>query len=428
MGNMFVWISLIAGFLLGIASLWLLTQSKKIRDLKKELLSEQKTNEAMSQENIDFRIKLNTAEEIIKQSKALQQSAQADFKVIANEILEEKAKRFTDLNQTNINQILTPLKEEIKTFQNKLDEVSKQDIAQQATLRTELQHIKELNSVMTKEAHELTTALKGQSKQQGTWGETVLGNILERSGLREGKDFKSEKHFNIDEGRQRPDVVVYLPQHKHLIIDAKVSLNAYLRYVKAEDEGERKMALKEHVKAVSDRIKELSDRDYFKLPGLNSPEIVFMFIPIESAFVEALRANDILFQEAIEAQHVLVATPTTLLTSLNIVKQLWRFEEQNTYTKILAEQASKFHKKLTSFLENLLAIGQSLNKSKEVFDRAIGQFYSGKNNLINQAKEFEKLGVLVQKKLPEELVDKAAMELAYIPEKPDTEKPNEDGL
>jgi DNA recombination protein RmuC len=396
--------------------------------LRKTNKINQHTINQLNETIVEYRIKLSTAEETKKQADAWEQSAQNQFKVLANEILEEKTKRFTEQNQVNLSQLLTPLKDNIQTFQQKLDEMHKQEIAQQATLKTELQHIKELNSVMTKEAHELTTALKGQSKQQGTWGETVLGNILERSGLREGQDFKSEKHFNIDEGRQRPDVVVYLPQNKHLIIDAKVSLNAYLRYVKAEDEETRKIALKEHVKAVSDRIKELSDRDYFKLPGLNSPEIVFMFIPIESAFVEALRANDILFQEAIEAQHVLVATPTTLLTSLNIVKQLWRFEEQNTYTKILAEQASKFHKKLTSFLENLLAIGQSLNKSKEVFDKAIGQFYSGKNNLINQAKEFEKLGVLVQKKLPEELVDKAAMELAYIPEKLDTEKPNEDGL
>lgn len=413
---------------LSIALLTILVMGIILLRLRKTNKSDQHTINQLNETIVEYRIKLSTAEETKKQADAWEQSAQNQFKVLANEILEEKTKRFTEQNQVNLSQLLTPLKDNIQTFQQRLDEMHKQEIAQQATLRTELQHIKELNSVMTKEAHELTTALKGQSKQQGTWGETVLGNILERSGLREGKDFKSEKHFNIDEGRQRPDVVVYLPQNKHLIIDAKVSLNAYLRYVKAEDEGARKIALKEHVKAVSDRIKELSDRDYFKLPGLNSPEIVFMFIPIESAFVEALRANDILFQEAIEAQHVLVATPTTLLTSLNIVKQLWRFEEQNTYTKILAEQASKFHKKLTSFLENLLAIGQSLNKSKEVFDKAIGQFYSGKNNLINQAKEFEKLGVLVQKKLPEELVDKAAMELAYIPEKLDTKKPNEDDL
>lgn len=385
----------------------------------------QQTIHQLNETIVNYRIQLNTAEETKKQADALAQSAHNQFKVLANDILEEKTKRFTEQNQVNISQLLTPLQSNIQAFQQKLDEMYKHDIAQQATLSTELQHIKELNSVMTKEAHELTTALKGQSKQQGTWGETVLGNILERSGLREGKDFKSEKHFTVEEGRRRPDVVVYLPQHKHLIIDAKVSLNAYLRYVRAEDEATRKIALDEHVRAVSDRIKELSNRDYFKLPGLNSPEIVFMFIPIESAFVEALRANDLLFQKAIEEQHVLVTTPTTLLTSLNIVKQLWRFEEQNAHTKILAEQAGKFHQKLTSFLENLLGIGRSIDKSKEIFDKAMGQFYCGKNNLINQAKALEKLGVSVQKKLPEELVDKAAMELAYIAETSETKKQND---
>lgn len=405
-----------------IALVTLLVLSIVLFRLRKAHQVAQQTIYQLNETIVNYRIQLNTAEETKKQADALAQSAHNQFKVLANDILEEKTKRFTEQNQVNISQLLTPLQSNIQAFQQKLDEMYKHDIAQQATLRTELQHIKELNSVMTKEAHELTTALKGQSKQQGTWGETVLGNILERSGLREGKDFKSEKNFNVEEGRRRPDVVVYLPQHKHLIIDAKVSLNAYLRYVRAEDEATRKIALEEHVRAVSDRIKELSDRDYFKMPGLNSPEIVFMFIPIESAFVEALRANDLLFQKAIEEQHVLVTTPTTLLTSLNIVKQLWRFEEQNAHTKILAEQAGKFHQKLTSFLENLLGIGRSIDKSKEIFDRAMGQFYCGKNNLINQAQALEKLGVSVQKKLPEELVDKAAMELAYITETLETKK------
>jgi len=416
MGNMFVWISLIAGFLLGIASLWLLTQSKKIRDLKKELLSEQKANEAMSQENIDFRIRLNTAEEIIKQSKALQQSAQADFKVIANEILEEKTKRFTDLNQTNINQILTPFKEAIKEYHVKLDESSKQGSILQAKLEKDLQYFKEAGTSMTKEAHELSVALKGEAKQRGIWGEMMLSNILERSGLREGKDFIREKQFDGEEGRKRPDVIVNLPQNKHLIIDAKVSLNDYMRYVNAENELEREQALKDHVKAMIARIKELSDRDYFKSLGLNSPEVVFMFVPIEYAFVEAFRANDLLFQKAIEEQHVLVATPTTLLTSLNIVKQLWRFEEQNAHTKKLVVHASDFYNKLNGFLAKLLEVGQALDKSKEVFDKALGQFYNGKGNLLNKAKEFQKLGVLVQKELPEKLMEKASLELEYFPE------------
>lgn len=337
------------------------------------------------------------------------------FKSLANDILEEKSKRFTEQNQTNIGQLLNPLKERMTEFKAKVEEIHIKDTEQQATLKAELGQLKDLNRQMTEEAHGLATALKGQAKKQGNWGELVLGNVLDRSGLREGKDFKREVSFNTEDGRKRPDVVIYLPQAKHLVIDAKVSLNAYTRYVNAEDDLLRQQALQEHVNAVASRIQELSNRAYFELPGLNTPEMVFMFIPIESAFVEALRADETLFQKAIE-QNVLVATPTTLLTSLNIVRQLWRFEEQNAHTAELADRAGKVYKKLVSFLGSMEAVGKQLDKAKESFGTAMGQLYTGKGNLIGQAKEFEKLGVSVQTPLPDHLVAKAALELEHLPE------------
>lgn len=337
------------------------------------------------------------------------------FKSLANDILEEKSKRFTEQNQTNIGQLLNPLKDRIMEFKTKVEEIHTKDTEQQATLKAELTQLKDLNRQMTEEAHGLATALKGQAKKQGNWGELVLGNVLDRSGLREGQDFKREVSFNTEEGRKRPDVIIYLPQSKHLVIDAKVSLNAYTRYVNAEDDIIRQQALQEHVSAVASRIQELSNRAYFELPGLNSPEMVFMFIPIESAFVEALRADENLFQKAIE-QNVLVATPTTLLTSLNIVRQLWRFEEQNAHTAELADRAGKVYKKLVTFLGSMETVGKQLDKAKESFNSAMGQLYTGKGNLIGQAKEFEKLGVSVQTPLPEHLVAKAALELEHLPE------------
>jgi len=337
------------------------------------------------------------------------------FKSLANDILEEKSKRFTEQNQTNIGQLLNPLRDRIMEFKTKVEEIHTKDTEQQATLKAELTQLKDLNRQMTEEAHGLATALKGQAKKQGNWGELVLGNVLDRSGLREGQDFKREVSFNTEEGRKRPDVIIYLPQSKHLVIDAKVSLNAYTRYVNAEDDIIRQQALQEHVSAVASRIQELSNRAYFDLPSLNSPEMVFMFIPIESAFVEALRADENLFQKAIE-QNVLVATPTTLLTSLNIVRQLWRFEEQNAHTAELADRAGKVYKKLVTFLGSMEAVGKQLDKAKESFNSAMGQLYTGKGNLIGQAKEFEKLGVSVQTPLPEHLVAKAALELEHLPE------------
>ncbi len=337
------------------------------------------------------------------------------FKSLANDILEEKSKRFTEQNQTNIGQLLHPLKERIAEFKSKVEEIHNQDTAQQATLKAELSQLKDLNLKMTAEAHDLATALKGQAKKQGNWGELILGNVLDRSGLREGADFKREVSFNTEDGRKRPDVIIYLPQNKHLVVDAKVSLNAYTRYVNAENDIDREFALREHVAAIGSRIQELSNRSYFELPGLNTPEMVFMFIPIESAFVEALRADENLFQKAIE-QNVLVATPTTLLTSLNIVRQLWRFEEQNAHTAELADRAGKVYKKLVTFLGSLEGVGRQLDRARESYDQAMGQLVHGKGNLISQAKDFERLGVSVQSALPENLVARAALELEQATE------------
>lgn len=336
------------------------------------------------------------------------------FKAAANEILEEKAKRFTEQNQTNIGQILDPLRERLSEFKAKVEEIHTKDTEQQATLRSELGQLKELNRQITEEAHGLAVALKGEKKKQGNWGELILENVLASSGLREGVDFKREKNFNTEEGRKRPDAVIYLPQNKHLVIDAKVSLNAYTRYVNAETVVEREQALREHVDAVASRIRELSSRAYFDLPGLNTPEMVFMFIPIESAFSEALCAEPSLFEEAIR-DNVLVATPTTLLTSLNIVRQLWRFEEQNANTAALAERANGVYKKLCSFLKSMEAVGTQLDNAKESFNTAMGQLYTGKGNLIKQAKDFERLGVAVQATLPAQLAAKADLELDHLP-------------
>jgi DNA recombination protein RmuC len=205
-------------------------------------------------------------------------------------------------------------------------------------------------------------------------------------------------------------VIVYLPQQKHLIIDAKTSLAAYTRYVNAENDLERQQALEEHAQAVSARISELADRDYYKLPGLNSPEVVIMFIPIESAYVEALRFDNTLYQRAIE-RNVLVATPTTLLTSLNIVRQLWRFEDQNKHTAELANRAERFYSKLNNFLTSMQEVGKQLDKAKGSYEKAFSQLYSGKGNLIKQASEFKDLGVSVQKELPDELIELALLEV-----------------
>lgn len=336
------------------------------------------------------------------------------FKSLASEILEEKSTKFVEVNREKLDEILNPFREKLGEFRKRVEAIHTHEAEQRGALNAELANLKTVSMQMTTEAHELATALKGQAKKQGNWGELILGNVLDRSGLREGIDFRREVTFNTDEGRQRPDVIVYLPQSKHLIIDAKVSLNAYTRFINAEDDVLRQQALGEHVSAFADRISELSQRNYFKLPGLNSPEMVVMFVPVESAFAEAVRADEELIQRAIE-KNILLATPTTLLMSLKIVRQLWQFEERNKHTAELSERAAKVYNKLRTFLESMEQLDKSLVGARKAYDTAINQLVSGKDNLIKQANTFKDLGVSVAAALPSPLVARADLELDYTP-------------
>ncbi len=306
------------------------------------------------------------------------------------------------------------MKTEIKGFKERIEAIHKDDISQRSSLKTELLNLQKLNQDITEQAGKLTNALRNEKKKQGNWGELILENVLDSSGLRLDEDYRLQKSYKNAEGNtQFPDAVVKLPQGKNLIIDAKTSLNAYTDYVNCEDEEQAQYYLAAHVKAVGERITELSDKHYFKIPEINSPEIVIMFIPVESAYVEALRFDDSLYQRAIE-NNVLVATPTTLLTSLNIVRQLWRFEDQNKHTAELARRADLFYQKLNGFLVSMQGVGKQLDKAKDSYEKAFGQLYSGRGNLIKQASEFKDLGVAVQKELPAELVSKANLELEAV--------------
>lgn len=334
-----------------------------------------------------------------------------EFENLANEILERKGKAFSELSQKNISGLLHPIQSEMKGFREKVESIHRFDTEQRASLRTELVQLQNLNREITDQASKLTQALQSQKKLQGNWGELMLENVLEGAGLRLGHDYTREQSFNTEEGRRRPDAVVYLPQRKHLVIDAKTSLSAYVRYVNAENEATRQGALAEHARAVSERISELADKHYYDLPGLNSPEVVVMFIPVESAYVEALKFDPTLYQRAIE-HNVLVATPTTLLTSLNIVRQLWRFEDQSRHSAELASRAEKFYNKLRLFLESMQDVGQKIDGARDSYDQAMNRLISGRGNLIKQTAEFSELGVAVKKELPAELVDRARLELS----------------
>lgn len=347
------------------------------------------------------------------------------FQLLANEILEKKSQALTENNKQGLHSVINPFQQSINAFKKEVQDIHHRESTQRSELKKELEHLKALNQQITTEAHELSTALKGQKKIQGNWGELVLENVLDRSGLQLGKDYQREASFRTEAGRQRPDVLVHLPQDKHLIIDAKVSLNAYTRYINSEEEQDRQLALADHVQAMRDRIKELADRDYYKIPGLNSPEVVFMFVPIESAFVEALKADESLFQNAIE-QNVLVATPTTLLTSLNIVRQLWRYEDQNKHTAALAKKAEGVFNKLNTFLKSFEDVKKGLDKAGEAYSKAENQLLSGKGNLVKQVGEFKNLAPAIKSELPGYFVEKAELEVDFIAkDETDAESSNE---
>ncbi|MCP3686903.1 MAG: DNA recombination protein RmuC [Gammaproteobacteria bacterium] len=369
-------------------------------------LSEQALKMELQKEQEMSAQKLQQLEDSRKQLKT-------EFENLANSILKTSQMQFGQQSREGLDLFLKPFRQQVTDFKTRVEEIHSKELVQRAELKTELKQLQELNRQMSEEASQLSTALKGEKKTQGNWGELILENVLDRSGLAEGRDFHRERSFNTEDGRRRPDVVVDLPEGKNLIIDAKVSLNAYTRYVNAEDDAERKLAIKEHTAAFSERMNELSEKNYFDLPGIKSPEMVFMFVPIESAFVEAIKFDDRLFQTAIE-KRVLITTPTTLLTSLNIVRQLWRFEDQNKHTAKLADSASKVYNQLRLFLESMDILGDQLDRAQNTYRKARDQLTSGKGNLVKRVAEFEKLGVAVKKEMPEAFVEQASLEMATL--------------
>lgn len=339
------------------------------------------------------------------------QQLKIEFEQLAAQIFEARSKTFSEQSNQSLHTLLNPFREQIEGFRRKVEDIHRAETIQTTELKQELKHLKELNTQITQETHDLTVALKGDKKMQGNWGELILENILERAGLELNKDFSLQKHiYSAEDEKQVPDVIINLPQQKHLIIDAKVSLNAYARAVNAEDALEQQLALKEHIKAVGQRIKELSERFYYNSPNINSPEIVIMFIPIEPAFIEAFKADESLFQKAVE-QNILVATPTTLLTCLTIVRQLWRLENQSRNTIELASLAGKVYDKLRTFLASMDVIDKSLLNAQDAYKRAKNQLTDGKGNLVKLVDDFLELGVAVKSEISDEWQDRAELGL-----------------
>lgn len=329
------------------------------------------------------------------------------FKVLANEILEDKTKRFTEQNQTNISQLLEPLKVKITEFQGQVQEVYVQEGKDRSALTEQVKQLMLLNNQLSKDAHNLTSALKGQTKTQGNWGELILERVLEASGLRKGHEYDvQESHTRADGTRAQPDVVVHLPEDKHLIIDAKVSLNAYEEYANTETDQQRDAAMKRHLESVRSHIRELSEKNYQQLYGLKSLDFVLMFIPIEPAFMLAISHDSDLWQDAWR-RNVLLVSPSTLLFVVRTVAHLWRQEQQNRNAQEIANRGAELYDKLAGFVEDLEGLGVKLQQAQKAYDGAYNKFAGGRGNVIRQAEMLKELGVKPTKQLPQKMVDAA---------------------
>lgn len=327
------------------------------------------------------------------------------FKSLANDILDEKSKKFTEQNQINIGQLLDPLRTKLHEFQGKVEEVYVQEGKDRSALAEQVRQLMDLNQVLSQDAKNLTSALKGSSKTQGNWGELILERVLEASGLRKGHEYDvQESHVREDGTRAQPDVVVHLPEDRHLIVDAKVSLLAYEACVSAEDDNERQLAIKRHLDSVRAHMKGLSSKNYQTLYGLKSLDFVLMFVPIEPAFMMAITHDQDLYMEAL-SKNVLLVSPSTLLFVVRTVAHLWRQEAQSRNAQDIAKRGAELYDRLSAFVVDLERVGDRLRLTQESYSDARNKLYTNKGNVIRQAEMLKQLGVKPTKSMPPAVLD-----------------------
>lgn len=334
-----------------------------------------------------------------------------EFHQLAGRIFEDRQRAFSVQSRDSLEALLRPFREQVDQFRRRVEELHGQEQRERGSLKAQLEQLAGLNARLGDEAGELARALKGDRKMQGNWGELMLETVLERSGLRRDIEYRREVSLHGEQGRQRPDAVIYLPEERHLIIDAKVSLTAWTRVVNADDDAEREVALKAHLQSLRDHVSGLAAKAYPDLPGLNSPDFVFLFVPVEPAFAAAFERDPDLFQDAFSRQVVLV-TPTTLLASLRTVAGLWSLERQNDNARLIGERAERLLTKFSGFVESLEDMGRHLERARESHRQAMGRLSTGQGSLVAQAGELQRLGVRMRKPLPAHLRRAAAEETA----------------
>ncbi|WP_055448461.1 DNA recombination protein RmuC [Lacinutrix mariniflava] len=366
-------------------------------------------NEELARKNADLenlkKLNLKRDEEV----ELRQEQLRKDFELLATKILDEKSEKFTLQNKENIKNILNPLQEKILTFEKKVDDTQKESISMHSALKEQLLGLKDLNQQMTKEATNLTRALKGDSKMQGNWGELVLERVLEKSGLEKDREYFVQQHFTREDGsRVLPDIVLHLPDNKKMIIDSKVSLTDYERYVNAEDE-DRDTYLKAHINSIRRHVDQLSEKKYEDLYDIESPDFVLLFVPIEPAFAVAINADNSLYNKAFE-KNIVIVTPSTLLATLRTVDSMWNNEKQQQNAIEIARQAGALYDKFHGLVTDLTGVGKKIDDAKKDYSAAMNKLVEGKGNLVTSVEKIKKLGAKAKKSLPETIIKRAQID------------------
>lgn len=406
------------GFLLA----WLFFRSKTNRvDLG--VLAE--NNERLQIETTELKEQLNKAQELKienaaevarlkqqiehleKQADEQEKRLREQFENLANKIMDEKSKKFVDQNKINLGEILNPLKERIQSFEKKVQESSMESGRWNAALKQQIEGLSRLNEKINQEAENLTKALKGDTKAQGNWGEFILESILERSGLVKGREYVVQESFNDERGKRfQPDVIVNLPENKQVIIDSKVSLVAYERYVSAEDKTEQEAQLKQHILSIRRHVKQLSEKAYQNIEGVDGLDFVLLFIPIESAFSVAVQNDSTLFNDAYE-KNIVVVSPTTLIATLRTIANIWKNEYQSQNALEIARQSGNLYDKFVGFTSDLVRVGKAMDTAKGSYEDAMNKLSTGTGNLIGRVEKIKKLGAKASKSMDNKLLDRA---------------------
>lgn len=382
-----------------------LTQVNAERDAlrrEKDALSIQLTKSETDFDNLVERMR-----EQRQETDELREKFTKEFENLANKILEEKSNKFTEQNRENLKNILSPLQEKIHLFEKKVEDTHKESIDYHAALRQQILGLREMNEAMSRETLNLTRALKGDAKMQGNWGELILERVLEKSGLEKDREYFVQQSHQLEDGsRVMPDVVISLPDGKKMVVDSKVSLVAYERYVNEEDDPLRLVHLKEHVNSIRRHVEQLSAKSYHDLYQMESPDFVLLFIPIEPAFAIALNEDATLYNKAFE-RNIVIVTPSTLLATLRTIDSMWTNQKQQENAYEIARQAGALYDKFEGFINDLTKVGNKMRDAQAEYQNAMGKLFEGRGNMIVTIEKLKKMGAKAKKSLPENILNRA---------------------